>query len=258
MLMPKRIVPLSELQIKNAKSKEKEYKWMDGYGLFLLVTPTSGKLWRFDYRFGDKRKTIALGAYPAVSLADARQRRDDARKLLANGIDPSDVKKAQKTAVISTAENSFEVVARAWHAKNVERWAESHDKTTLERLQKNIFPWLGEKPVREITLSDIKSVLHRIEERAPESARRMYVALNMIFRYCVASDYIGRNPIEGLKPKDIMTRDPLESHFPALTQPKELAPLLRAIDDFKGSFIQPHFAYDRTPGNDADLGRLPG
>jgi hypothetical protein len=143
MLMPKRIVPLSELQIKNAKPKEKEYKLMDGYGLFLLVTPTSGKLWRFDYRFEDKRKTIALGAYPAVTLADARQRREDARKLLANGIDPSDVKKAQKAAVVSSTENSFEVVARAWHARNLERWAESHAKTTLERLQKNIFPWLG-------------------------------------------------------------------------------------------------------------------
>ena len=92
----------------------------------------------------------------------------------------------------------------------------------------NIFPWLGAKPVSEIKLSDIKPVLHRIEERAPESARRMLVALNMIFRYCIASEYIGRNPLEGLKPKDILTREPMGKHFPALTHPQELAPLLRS------------------------------
>ena len=86
--MPKRIAPLSDIQVKNAKPQEKEYKLMDGFGLFLLVTPTNGKLWRFDYRTNDKRKTIAFGAYPAVSLADARQRREDAKKLLANGVDP--------------------------------------------------------------------------------------------------------------------------------------------------------------------------
>lgn len=235
--MPKRIAPLSETQVRNAKPKDKEYKLMDGFGLFLLVTPTSGKLWRFDYRLGDKRKTMALGVYPEVSLAEARQRRDDAKKLLANGVDPGEIKKAQKAAVISSNEKSLEVVARAWHTGKVEGWAESHAKTTMERLEKNIFPWLGAMPVSEIKLSDIKPVLHRIEERAPESARRMYVALNMIFRYCVASEFIGRNPFEGLKPKDIMKREPIEKHFPALTQPHELAPLLRAIDDFKGSFI---------------------
>lgn len=234
--MPKRIAPLSEAQVRNAKPKEKDYKLMDGYGLFLLVTPTSGKLWRFDYRLGDKRKTMALGAYPAVSLADARQHRENAKKFLANGADPGEIKKAQKAADTSKDENSFEVVARSWHAMKAPGWAESHAKTTLERLEKNIFPWLGAKPVNEIILSDIKSVLHRIEERAPESAKRMYVAFNMIFRYCIASEYIQRNPLEGLKPRDILTREPIERHFPALTQPQELAPLLRSIDDFKGSF----------------------
>ena len=235
--MPKRIVPLSEIQISKAKADSKEYKLFDGGGLFLLVTPTGGKLWHLKYRYNGKEKKLTFGAYPTISLSDARQRREDARKLLANGVDPSEIKKAQKASKISDAENSFEVVARAWHSGKVEGWAESHAKTTLERLQKNIFPWLGGKPVNEIKLSDIKPVLHRIEERAPESARRMLVALNMIFRYCVASEYIARNPLEGLKPKDIMKREPIEQHFPALTQPQQLAPFLRAVDDFKGSFI---------------------
>lgn len=235
--MPKRIIGLSDIQVKNAKPAPKEVKLFDGGGLFLLITPSGGKLWQLKYRFDDKEKKLSFGSYPSITLAEARQRREDAKKLIANGVDPSDVKKAQKTADTSKNENSFEVVARMWHSRNVERWAKSHAKTTLERLQKNIFPWLGSKPVSEIKLSDIKPVLHRIEERAPESARRMYVALNMIFRYCVASEYLDRNPLEGLKPKDIMLREPIEKHFPALTQPHELAPLLRAIDDFKGSFV---------------------
>jgi len=171
--MRKRIVPLSDVQARNSKPKEKDYKLSDGQGFYLLVASTGGKHWRLDYTFLGKRKTLSLGTYPAVTLSDARQRREEAKKLLANGVDPSEIKKAQKAAIISSNESSFEVVARLWHAGKVEGWAASHAKTTLERLEKNIFPWLGAKPVREISLSDIKQVLHRIEERAPESARRM-------------------------------------------------------------------------------------
>src|ERR1700674_2004042 len=99
--MPKRIQPLTDVQVRNAKPKEKDFKLPDGYGLYLLVTPTNGKLWRFDYRFSDKRKTLAFGSYPAISLADARQRREDAKKLLANGVDPSEIKKALKVATVA-------------------------------------------------------------------------------------------------------------------------------------------------------------
>lgn len=235
--MPKRIIPLSEVQVRNAKPQEKDYRLLDGFGLYLIVTTHNGKLWRLDYRFDGKRKTLALGTYPSITLADARQRREEAKKLLANNVDPSEIKKAQKLARHSDKVNSFEVVARAWHAVNTPRWADSHAKTTLARLEKSIFPWLGPKPVNEIKLSDIKSVLHRIEERAPESARRMLVCCNMIFRYCRATEVIDRNPLEGLKPRDILTTTPIEHHLPAITDPKELAALLRSIDDFKGSFV---------------------
>ncbi len=211
--MPKRILPLTDLQVSKAKPQGKQVTLFDGGGLFLLVTPTGGKLWRFKYRYQGKEKLISLGTYPEISLSDARQRREEARKLVANGVDPGEVKKAQKAAVVSSNEKSFEVVSRAWHASKVEGWSKSHAETTMERLEKNVFPWLGAKPVSEIKLSDIKPVLHRIEERAPESARRMYVALNMIFRYSVASEYIDRNPLEGLKPKDVMKREPIEKHF---------------------------------------------
>ena len=235
--MPKRIVPLSDLQVSRAKPQAKQVTLFDGGGLFLLVTPTGGKLWRFKYRFGGKERLLSFGSYPEISLAEARQRRDDARKLLANDVDPGEIKKAQKQARHADSDNSFEVIARAWHATNTPRWAASHAKTTLARLEKTVFPWLGSKPVNEIKLSDLKPALHRIEERAPESARRMLVCCNMIFRYCLATERIDRNPLEGLKPRDILTTTPIEHHLPAITDPKELAALLRSIDDFKGSFV---------------------
>lgn len=194
------------------------------------------KLWRLKYRFGGKEKLLALGSYPEISLSDARLRREDARRLLAHDVDPSQIKRAQKAADTSKNENSFEVVARAWHLGKAEGWSESHAKTTIERLQKNIFPWLGAKPVCEIRLLDIKSVLQRIEERAPESAKRMLIALNMIFGYCVVKAFIERSPLEGLKPRDLLTKEPIEKHLPAITDPKELAPFLASIDDFKGTF----------------------
>jgi hypothetical protein len=235
--MPKRIVPLSDVQVSKAKPKDKPYKLTDGGGLFLLVTPSGGKLWKLKYRFSEMEKKLSFGAYPSITLADARQRREDARKLLANGIDPGEIKKAQKASTHAESNNSFEVIARAWHTVNTPSWSESHTKTTLERLEKNIFPWIGPKPIIEIRLTDIKSVLHRVEQRAPESARRIYVSLNMILRYCVATERLDRNPLEGLKPRDILTTDPIQHHLPAIIDPKELAILLRAIDQFKGSFV---------------------
>ena len=144
--MPKRIAPLSETQVRNAKPRDKNYKLIDGFGLFLLVTPTNGKLWRLDYRFQEKRNTLALGVYPAISLADARQRREEARQLIANGVDPIANKKAQKTARVQANANSFEVIARERHEKFKESWSESHADKTLSRLEKNIFPWLTPDP----------------------------------------------------------------------------------------------------------------
>ena len=120
--MPKRITPLSDIQVRAAKPKESDYKLTDGGGLYLAVTTTGGKLWRMDYRFGDKRKTASFGAYPTITLAEARQRRDDAKKLLANGVDPGEIKKAQKAAQGEQDANTFEVIAREWHSKFAHTW----------------------------------------------------------------------------------------------------------------------------------------
>lgn len=234
--MPKRIIPLSEMQVKKAKSQEQSYKLFDGGGLFLLVTPTGGKLWRFKYRFQGKELQLTFGKYPDVSLIDARQKRDAARKSVADGIDPGEVKKAQRTSESSNT-RSLEVVARCWHASKKPEWSESHAKTTLERLEKNIFPWLGGTPVELVGLSEIRGVLQRIEERAPESARRMYVALNMILRYCVVSGFIERSPLGGLTPKDVLRREPIEQHHAAITNPADLGVFLRSVDRFNGTFV---------------------
>jgi len=139
--MPKRILPLSDLQVKNAKPKVTDYKLSDGYGLHLLITPSGGKLWRFQYRFDNKQKILALGSYPSVTLSDARQRREDARKLLANAVDPCALRKAQKECVIEQVENdknTFEKVAKDWLEKNSPMWSDSHIKTITSRLERDV------------------------------------------------------------------------------------------------------------------------
>jgi integrase len=232
--MPKRITPLSDIQVRNAKSKLKEYKMMDGFGLYLLVTPTNGKLWRFDYRYGDKRKVIAFGAYPAISLADARQRREEAKKLLANGIDPGEVKKAQKAAIAAETENGFEVVAREWHTKFSKSWTPGHADTIMSRLERDVFPWLGSKPIGDIKPVELLAVLRRVEGRgALETAHRIRTIAGQVLRYAVATGRAERDVAADLRGALPPTQ---ERHHAAITDPKEVAELLRAIDGFKGTF----------------------
>jgi integrase len=233
--MPKRITPLSDIQVRNAKPKAQDYKLMDGFGLYLLVTPTGGKLWRFDYRYNDKRKVIAIGVYPSITLSDARKRREDAKKLLANGVDPSEIKKAQKAATVAETENGFEVVAREWHGKFAVTWSESHAETTLRRLQSDVFPVMGDNPVGEIKAPTVLAMLRRIESRgALETAHRVRTIVGQVFRYAVATGRAERDPTGDLKgaltpyKKGVMA---------AITDPKEVAPLLRAIDGYQGSFV---------------------
>lgn len=233
--MPKRIAPLSDTQIKGAKSQSSDYKLADGGGMFLLVTSTGGKLWRMDYRFNNKRKTISFGAYPAITLADARQRRDDARKLLANGVDPGETKKAQKAAQGDQDTNTFEVIAREWHTKFAHTWVASHAQHKLERLEKNVFPWIGNRPIKELTAPDVLAVLRRLESRGIlDTAHRVRFECSSIFRYAVATGRTDRDPVADLKG----ALPPVKNgHHAAPTDPKAVAPLLRAIDEFQGSFV---------------------
>lgn len=233
--MPKRIAPLSDVQVRNAKPKEQDYKLSDGYGLFLLITPTGGKLWRLDYRIGDKRKTMALGQYPAVSLADARQRREDARKLLANGQDPAVVKKAVQEAAAVAAATTFESVAAEWFGKRKPEWVESHVVSIKGRLDNYILPAFGNKPIAEVTAADVRTMLLKIEARGTvEAAKRVKVICGQVFRYAVAHDLVAHDPSAALKPSELF-RKVEKRHFAAVTDPKELAPLLRSIDGYSGS-----------------------
>jgi integrase len=233
--MPKRIQQLTDIQVKCAKPKEKDYKLPDGYGLYLLITPTNGKLWRFDYRYDNKRKTLAFGAYPAISLADARQRRGDAKKLLANGVDPGAVRKAQKEARVADCENSFEVVAREWHSKFEHTWSNVHAVTLKERMEKDLFPYIGARPIGEIKSPELLTVLRRIESRgALDTAHRIRFMCSQIFRYALATGRAERDPAADLRG----ALPPVKyGHRAAPTDPKEVAPLLRAIDGYEGSFV---------------------
>lgn len=232
--MPKRITPLSDVQVRNAKQKAEDYKLMDGFGLFLLVTTSGGKLWRFDYRFGAKRKVIAFGAYPAITLAGARKRREDARQLLAIGVDPSEVKKAQQAARAEADANSFEVLALEWHGKQAQ-WSDSHRERVLQALNRDVFSWIGDRPITEIKAHEILLVLRRVEDRgALDTAHRVRTYCSQIFRYAIATARAERNPaadLVGALPQ------PEKRNFASIVDPKEIAPLLRMIDGYSGTFV---------------------
>jgi integrase len=232
--MPKRIIPLSDMKVQKAKSKDKPITLFDGGGLFLLITPTGGKLWRFKYRFDGKEKLLALGSYPEVSLLNARQRRDEARRQLANGIDPGAVRKAQKQANVQETE-TFEVIAREWHGRFISTWTEGHAETIMSRLERDLFPWIGKRPIAEIKAPELLTVLRRVESRgALESAHRIRTICGQVFRYAVATGRAERDPSADLKGA---LPQPQEKHRAAITEPKEVAALLRAIETYEGSFI---------------------
>lgn len=228
-------MPLTDLALRKLKPKDKPYKVSDERGLYVHVIPSGGKLWRFKYRFDGKEKLISLGGYPDVSLSRAREKRDEARTLVADGVDPSENRKAQKAAKAGRAANSFEVVAREWFEGRKATWAPSNSKRILRRLERDVFPWIGEKAIAEIKPPEILSVLRRIENRGTlDTAHRVHQDFSQVFRYAVATSRAERDPTPDLRG----ALPPATSgHFAAITEPKDVADLLRAIDGFKGTFI---------------------
>lgn len=225
---------LTSIDVKNAKPAEKPYKKADEKGLYLYVNSV-GRYWRLDYRFGGKRKTLALGVFPEVSLAEARTKRDEARKLLASGVDPSAQKKASKLAHIERSSNSFEMVAREWFEKFSAVWASNHSEKTLRRLEKDIFPWLGGQSVAAISAPELLRCLRRIESRgAIETAHRALQNCRQIFRYAIATGRAERDPGVDLKGALPPVK---ERHHPSITERVEIGKLLRAIDGYQGSFV---------------------
>jgi integrase len=226
---------LTDTQIRKAKSATKPIRLFDGNGLYLEISPTGGKLWRLKYRFGGKEKRLAFGTYPEISLAQAREATGDARKLLAMGSDPSIVKKAQKASKSEQAANSFEVIAREWFGKHRPNWAVSHADKIIRRLENDIFPWLGAKPIIDITAPEILAALRRIESRgALDTAHRALQNCGQVFRYAVATGRALRDPCGDLRGALPPAR---QGHFAALTDPEHVAELLRAIDDVHAGLV---------------------
>ena len=227
-------MPISDVKIRNAKRKEKPYKLTDGDGLYLLITEKGHKWWRFRYRFDHKEKLLALGTYPEISLADARQRRDEARRQLAHGVDPGAVRKAMKQAKTEETE-TFEVIAREWHAKFTPTWTTGHAVKIMSRLERDLLPWIGALPINQIKAPELLTVLRRVENRGVlEAAHRIKTLSGQIFKYAVATGRAERDPSGDLKGA---LPQPKKKHFSAITDPKEVAALLRAIDGYKGHFV---------------------
>jgi integrase len=232
--MPKRIIPLTDMKVQKAKSQDKPVSLFDGGGLYLLVTPSGGKLWRFKYRFKNKEKKLAFGSYPGISLQDARQRREDARRLLANDVDPDAVRKAQKQAKVEETE-TFEVIAREWHGRFTSTWTTGHADTIMSRLERDLFPWIGKRPIADIKAPELLAVLRRVESRgALESAHRIRTICGQVFRYAVATGRAERDPAADLRGA---LPQPQEKHMAAITEPAKVAELLRAIDGYQGGFV---------------------
>jgi integrase len=227
---------LTDTAIRKAKPANKPRRLFDGGGLYLEVAPSGGKWWRLKYRHGGKEKRLSLGTYPDTGLADARDKRDAARKLLAADVDPAQQRKAEKAASGERAANSFEVVAREWHAKqSAAKWSDSHGSRIMLRLQNDVFPWLGSRPVAEITGPELLGMLNRIANRgAVESAHRVLQNCGQVFRYAIATARAERNVAANLRG----ALPPVKpTHHAAITDPDNIGGLLRAMDGYNGSIV---------------------
>ena len=231
--MARTIPPLTALAIRNAKPGDKPLR--DGGGLYLLIQPTGRHLWRLDYRFQGTRKTISVGVYPDTGLADARAKREDARKMVAAGIDPGAQRKAVKAAGSEKAANSFEVVAREWFGKQAPSWVKGHADKIILRLENDAFPWIGKRPIADVTSKELLTTINRVVDRgAVESAHRLLQNCGQVFRYAIVTGRTDRNPAENLRGALPTVK---QTHRAAITDPDAIGGLLRAMDSYKGAFV---------------------
>jgi integrase len=221
--------PLTDTAIRNTKPASKQQRLWDGDGLYLEVSPAGGRLWRFKYRFGGKEKLLALGKWNVVTLKDAREHRNDCRKLLARGIDPGEQRAQEKRAAAGKAANSFEAVAREWYGKQSGVWSESHADDVLRRLEANLFPEIGARPIADIDAPALLAAVRTIEKRgAHDLAHRVLQVSSQVFRYGVATGRCMRDPAPDLRG----ALAPHKKRNQAAVTPDELPALLRAIDGY--------------------------
>ena len=226
---------LTSTAIRAAKPGDRIRRMYDAGGLYLEIAPSGGKWWRLKYRFGGKEKRLALGVFSDVSLKDARDRRDDARKLLANGIDPSEHRRATKAAGVERASNSFEAVALEWFSKQKPSWVDSYSGRVIDRLKRDVFPWIGGVPIADISARQLLGVVQRIEQRgALETAHRALRNCGQVFRYAVATGRADRDPCVDLRG----ALPPVKgTHFAAVTEPDDVAKVLRILDGYEGTLV---------------------
>jgi integrase len=225
---------LTESVLRVAKPVERPQKLFDGGGLFLLVTPEGARLWRLKYRYAGREKLLALGAYPQVPLRLARRRRDEARRLLEDGTDPSAKRKFDRAARVAAHENTFERVAREWLEKKSHGWDPGNAKIITHRLEADVFPWIGKEPIAKIGKESLLRVLERIERRgALETAHRVRQYIDSVIRYAMDTERAQANPT----PRPDVLATPKPRHFASITDPKGVGALMRAIRSYQGSLI---------------------
>ena len=223
---------LSDVAVKTAKPKDKPYSLRDGGGLWLVIEPTGKKWWKLKTVFVKKENSFSLGEYPTVTLSQSREQRDAIRKQIAAGIDPAVSRKTEKAK--AGGDGSFEVVARDWHTRFESKWSDGHAERILTRLENDVFPYIGIRPMDEITPPEMLAVIRRIESRTLETAHRAKIACGQIYRYAIATGKATHNPVDALRGA-LPTVKP--KHMAAPTDPKEVAPLLRMLDGYSGSFV---------------------
>ncbi|HHR6043390.1 TPA: tyrosine-type recombinase/integrase [Providencia alcalifaciens] len=225
---------LTDIQIRKTKPKDKAYTLNDGNGLSLLIEPNGSKGWRFRYRFAGKPKMISFGVYGQISLADARRKRDEAKKQLSDGIDPSDARKSEKITQKYAAENTFKAVAMEWHASKCSTWSKGYASEILRCFENDVFPFIGSRPIDQLAPLELLAVLQKIEKRgALEQASKIRRRCGEVFRYAVITGRAKYNPAPDLS--GAMNK-PETKHFPFL-QESEIPDFVKALNNYQGSKI---------------------
>jgi len=222
-------MPLTDRAIRNAKPADKPLRLFDAGGMYLEIAPSGGKWWRFKYRFGGKEKRLSLGVYPDVSLTNARDRRDAARKILAAGTDPGEKRKAEQREAAGRAANSFEAVAREWYSKQAHTWVATHASDVLRRLESNLFGEIGATPIADLNAPALLAALRKIEDRgAHDLAHRVLQVAGQVFRYGIATGRCERDLSADLRG----ALAPHKARNQAAVTPEELPALLRVIEGY--------------------------
>lgn len=223
---------LNARQVDTAKPKDKPYKLADGGGLYLLVNPNGAKYWRLKYRVAGKEKLLALGVYPDVTLADARSKRDEAKRGIAGGIDPNEAKREEKAIREAQINNTFQDLATEWHSSKLKRWSAGYASDIMEAFNKDVFPYIGKKPIAEIKPLELLNVLRRMEGRgATEKAKKVRQRCGEVFRYAIVTGRAEYNPAPDLTSA---MQGHESNHYPFLNAP-ELPAFFEALSRYSGS-----------------------